>query len=224
MSGGYGDGAGADGFGARKGGVSGTILSESACVPSRAKKPVTRSHGVCVSSESPSHQSPTQCSAESRAGKGKDGQRMVRGGTRILGPGTKKCTASELGCYFVDCRVRGAPLLWMTRAARSRRWSARLMNGITEFMLRRDNAILGVGSRSCGWYAAVQCPPPTRESSDKSEKGNCYPGHRSTWPILLSGPVMTWQSSAPDQLCVVKSDRNLEIEILFENQCICPYG
>ena len=66
----------------------------------------------------------------------------------------------ELGCYFVDCRVRGAPLLWMTRAARSRRWSARLMNGITEFMLRRDNAILGVGSRRCGWYAAVQCPPP----------------------------------------------------------------
>lgn len=69
------DGAGADGFGARKGGVSGTILSESACVPSRAKKPVTRSHGVCVSSESPSHQSPTQCSAGSRVWKGKDGQR-----------------------------------------------------------------------------------------------------------------------------------------------------
>ena len=150
---------------------------------------------------------------------------MVSGGyAHSLGPGTKKCTASGLGCYFVDCRVRGAPLLWMTRAARSRRWSARLMNGITEFMLRRDNAILGVGSRVRGWYAAVQCPPPTRESSDKSEKGNCYPGHRSTWPILLSGPVMTWQSSAPDQLRVVKSDRNLEIEILFENQCICPYG
>ena len=74
--------AGADGFGARKGGVSGTILSESACVPSLAKKPVTRSHGVCVSSESPSHQSPTQCSAESRAGKGKDGQRGVRAFSR----------------------------------------------------------------------------------------------------------------------------------------------
>jgi len=44
-------------------------------------------------------------------------------------------------------------LLWMMRAARSRRWSARSMNGFTEFMPRRDDAILGLGSRLCGWYA-----------------------------------------------------------------------
>lgn len=51
------------------------MLSESACVPSRANRPVTRSQGVCSSSESPSHQSPTQCSAESWERETSDGQR-----------------------------------------------------------------------------------------------------------------------------------------------------
>jgi hypothetical protein len=46
----------------------------------------------------------------------------------------------------------------MMRAARSRRWSARSMNGFTEFTLRRDDAILGVGSRRCRWYAAHAMP------------------------------------------------------------------
>jgi hypothetical protein len=46
----------------------------------------------------------------------------------------------------------------MMRAVRSRRWSARSMNGITEFMLRRDNAILGLGSLRCRWYASRVMP------------------------------------------------------------------
>ena len=46
----------------------------------------------------------------------------------------------------------------MMRAARSRRWSARSMNGFTKFTLRRDDAILGLGSRLCRWDAARAMP------------------------------------------------------------------